>query len=1023
MTLRCRCLGSLEVRNGDQWRPVGSAKARSLLAVLIVHVGEHVPVGRLVEEIWAGRPPRSANTLVRGYVLTIRRSFGADGGALVVGHAKGYRLDLPPAALDVQLFEQQYADGQVALHRGDAAGASRLLTGALDLWRGPALADVPRTPAITAYVAGLQERRLGALEARIETDLRVGRHAEILGELRQLIARHPGRERLVGQWMRALHATGRRAEALNAYVEAHKRLADHFGIDPGPDLRKIHWEILAAEDEASDPSGEVLPTGSGDSGPRGSSEDWTTPSQLPADVSDFTGRQAELAHCLGLLAAGAPTVRVVAVSGRAGVGKSALGVRLAHSLRGSYPDGQLYADLGGDTDRPADPAEVLAMFLRSIGVPGAAVPERPDERAALLRSRLADRRVLLVLENAASERQIRPLLPGGAGCAVIVTGRTRLSGLEGCRLVDLEVFSPESALGLFERVVGGPRVAEDLSAARELVALCGHLPLAVRIAAARVASAPGTPLRWFVGRVADERRRLDELRVRDLDVRASIGAGYALLADDEQRVLRLLALLEVGSFPGWVAGAVADIGADPAARALRALVDQRLLDEVGVDRCGQPRYRFHNLIRLFARERAMLEPVTARTAAVERAVQGWLTLARRADLRLPAQTLARLPGPGPGRPVPDEVVELATGAPFEWFEAERDAIGDLVAQVAGLGRADLAWQLAAAAYTFYELRDLYDDGQRTHELALRVCRDAGDELGQAVMARNLAGLYSSKPGSSVEEKLAHAELALRLFRRTEESHGEADALYLCATVHRTLGRSAEADRCVAASLRIARRTGYRLGELHAWQLSAILRRQQGRADNALTAAFRALSIADELPSSRERSVMLGLIGVLHRERSDWRRAEAALVESIKVAEETGDPVQLAFVSGHLGAVYVDSGDPRARRVLARGLALSSACRSVFGQALALHALGRLELRDGHPRRAVARLTDAATLYRQAQNRYAEAKALAGLAEAWSAAADPARALVAGRSAVEIYRRLGNDVEADQVAAAIDHRSA
>ncbi|MEO3926078.1 BTAD domain-containing putative transcriptional regulator [Micromonosporaceae bacterium B7E4] len=1036
VVLRCRCLGVMEVWGGDSWRAVRGTRLRSLLAALVLHSGADVSPDQLVAEVWAaGSAPTSARSLVRGYVMSLRRAFGPDGAAVVVGGRTGYRFALPRDAVDSYRFERLCADGRAALRAGELWQARQILAEALGLWTGPALPDTPRSPSLSAYAARLEELRLVALEARIEADLHLCRHREILGELRQLVAEHPGRERVVAQWMRALYADGRRAEALNAYLHARQRLVGEFGIDPGPELRRVHQSILADGPGDPEPPDHPASAGATDDAQRRVAGSFCTrlvadpdrtgtwpeeprrPWQTPADIADFVGREQELADCQRWLGAPGETVlRVVAICGRAGVGKSTLAVHLAHRLRPAYPDGQLYADLRGDSE-PARPADVLGTFLRGLGVPGMSVPDDTDERAAIFRSHLADRRLLVILENAADERQLRPLLPGGSGCAVLVTSRSRLSALAGAHLLNLDVFPVESALALLERSLGAQRFRAELTAATDLTDLCGHLPLAVRILAARVAASPHTPLSWFVEQLTDERRRLDELRVGDLDVRASIGSGLRAMADPEHRVLRRLALFDAPDVPAWVAAAAADLPPAAAEAALRALVARRLLDDAGVDRCGQLRYRFHSLVRLFAWERAEQEPAAERAAAVDRVLAGWLTLARHADRHAPARTLAVVEAPAPTWPVPEPVLRAAERNPFGWFEAEQPALLATVLQAAATGRAGTAWRLAAAAHSYYELRNLYDDGQRTHETALAACQAAGDELGTAVLRRNLADLFSSKPGSDVEVKLGHATAARELFRRLGNRHGEADAWYLCATVHRTRGEQQAALRCLATGYRLARQAGYRLGMLHVWQQLSILRRQQGRLGEALSDARIAQALAAELHSPRDRSVVLGLIGAIHRDRHEAGPAEAALTEAIAIAERIADRLQLAFLYGHLGGLYADQGHPAARSTLDHGLALSRAGHSLFGQALALHALGRLDLAAPDPDRAVARLSEAAELYRRAEHRYAEARVLGTLAQALAVAGDPARARDARHHAVRLLRRLGNHAEAASVAGA------
>ncbi|WP_184846261.1 AfsR/SARP family transcriptional regulator [Allocatelliglobosispora scoriae] len=997
----------MEIRCAHEWRPVAGGKARTLLSVLMIHAGTPVPVARLVEELWRGAPPASARSLVRGYVLALRRSLGAEGPEILTAQADAYLLDVAREAVDAYRFEQLAADGQGALRTGDVDRAVRLLGAALTLWRGPAFSGVAASPLISAYVSRLEELRLAALEARLESDLLAGRAEEVLGEVRQLMQEHPARERIIALWMRALHAQGRRAEALSAYVDARRRLAGEFGIEPGPYLRQAHRDILA-EDGAADAAGTPTADRTPPARPR------EVPWHAPASIGDFTGRHAELAGCLKILEQEPGAVmQLVAISGRAGVGKTTLAIHTSHLLHDTYPDGRLYADLRGDSAVPAPADEVLGRFLRALGVQGSEMPETTDERAALLRSRLAGRKMLILLDNASSEQQVRPLLPGTGPSAAVVVSRRRLSALDGSHFVDLDVFSPECALSLLGRIAGVERVMAEPDAASTLAALCGHLPLAVRIAAARVSASPETSLSWLVQQLMDERSRLDELSIGDLDVRTTIAAGYQGLSAAEQRALRRLSLLDVADFPAWVVAAVADLTAAETRQVLRTLVDRRLLDETRVDQVGQLRYGFHSLVKLFARELAQQRPAAAQLAAIDRALEGWLALARAAGAALASGTLAQI---GPPRAVaaPPGGVEVAARSPSAWFEAERAAIAAAVAQAADLGRTDLSWGLAAAAHSFYELRDLFDDGQHVHETALRACRAAGDQLGEAVMLRNLADLYSSKPGSELGQKLAFASAALHLFRQVRDTRGEADALYLCATVHRMRGEHAETVARLEQSLQACRSADYRLGELHVWQLLGMVRRQEGHNDEALVHASRALTIARELASSRDQSVALTLIGIIHRDQDEPEQAERALVEAIDIAEESADPVQLAFLHGHLGALYAGSGHPRARPILERGLELSRASRSVFGQALALNALGRLDLAEGDAAAALDRLCASAQLYREAQNSYAEAKALAVLSEAYRQVGDAERARANAGAAVLLFRRLGNETEADQM---------
>ena len=584
-----RLLGPFEVWTGDSWQAVRGAKARSLLAVLLINANQNVPVERLIAELWPADPPRSAGTLVRGYVLGLRRVIGDAAGAVLTTQVRGYRLSSDRAELDANRFEDLLAEGRAALAADEPATASRVLAGALQLWRGAPLADVPLTPAATAHADRLAERRLDALEVWAEAQLAQAGPVPpdgLIGRLRELVALHPFRERFAAQLMRALQAAGRRAEALEAYAGTRRHLVEELGVDPGPELVRVHQQVLTAGPGPA-PAPAPAPPG-------------PVPVQTPPDIADFTGRDKATHECLAVLTGPAPAaLPVLVLSGPGGVGKSALAIHLAHRLAPAYPDGQLYADLAPGPGRVVEPGHVLGQFLRALGVPAAAVPAGTADRAALYRSRLRDRRVLVVLDNATGETQVRALRPGSATCAVLITSRSRLAGLEGTSVVELAAFEPAESLELFRRIAGAEPAEREPGPAAAIVRLCGHLPLAVRVAAARAGRRPLSRLAEALG---DDRRRLDQLRIGDLGVRASIAAGYRTLAERPRRLFRRLGLLDGAGFTERTAEAVAGLAGPDFEAALEALVDARLVDAI-----GQSRYRLPDLVRLFARERAAAE--------------------------------------------------------------------------------------------------------------------------------------------------------------------------------------------------------------------------------------------------------------------------------------------------------------------------------------------------------------------------------------------------------------------------------
>ena len=648
-------LGPLEVRTREGWCGIGAPKWRALLAALLLRPGQIVPTERLIDELWGDDPPPGARKLVSGYVLRLRRMIDDPDGRVLVTRSPGYQLLAAHADFDAGQFENLLTAGRQALAQGDAGQAADLLVRALALWRGQALADVPPGPLVTFESDRLEELHLTALELRIEADLGCGRDTEVVAELRRLTAEHPLREGLWGELMRALHSSGRPAEALAVYAQAREVIADQLGADPGPELQQLHQRILTGDlaPAGRPPAGEA-PAGVREPAAAGYRQPGV-PRQLPAGVRHFVGRAEELGRLSGLLdetsGAGGAVV-ISAIGGTAGIGKTALAVHWAHQNAEKFPGGQLYVNLRGfdPSGMPTAAATAVRGFLGALGVPPASVPGDLDAQVALYRSLLAGRRLLIVLDNARDADQVRPLLPGTASCPVLVTSRNQLAGLvaaDGAIPLPLGLLTPGEACELLSRRLGRERVVREEQAAGELAELCARLPLALNIAAARAVLRPGRSLAALVSELRGTRQRLDPLTTGDssADLRAVFSWSCHTLGTTAARMFRLLGLHPGPDISVPAAASLAALGRDQARRALDELKAAHLLTEH-----TPGRYTCHDLLRAFAAEQAhILDTETGRSAARHRVLDHYLRTAHAAFTVLyPGWIPLDLPPPVPG---------------------------------------------------------------------------------------------------------------------------------------------------------------------------------------------------------------------------------------------------------------------------------------------------------------------------------------------------------------------------------------
>ena len=927
-------LGTLEVRQDGVPIAVPAPRQRALLAALLCRSNQVVGLEELAEAVWQSRPTDAATTTLRSYVMRLRRVLGPRDGSRIKALGTGYLIEVREGELDLQVFADLAARGRRARAAGAWSRCADLLTEALGLWRGDALADLSPNAADRADLEGLRELRMQCLDWRIEADLKLGRHAEVLSELRTLTVQHPLVEVFHAQLMLALYRSDRQADALTAYEQARALLAEELGTDPGLSLQRLHQRILALDpsldldpDLAADPDSDPDPGANqgSDAEPAtaaGSAPGTRTPAQLPADLADFTGRREQVSRLRELLLppAGTTVNRIVVVStitGTGGIGKTTLAVHVAHAVARSFPDGQLYVDLRGMSETPLSPGDVLGDALRALGVPETEVPRGDEARSALFRTLLAGRRMLLLLDNALDAAQVRPLIPGIGGCGVLVTCRSRLVGLAGATTEYLDVLDEDEASELFTAVVGHRRVAAEPEAVRAVLAHCAGLPLAVRIAASRLASRPGWTVAHLAARLGDERERLDTLTLDSADaaVRATFRMSYAQLVQAEQRGasdagrafrgLGLAPLAEIGA-----GAAAALLGETPreAERLLEQLVDVSLLESP-----APGRYRMHDLLRTYAQECAAHDESEAwRQAAVRRLVAWYLRSAEQAmDLIYPHR-----------RQFPSEAADSGaagvTGLRFddadqalEWCESERTNLVAITRLAGDAGLDTEAWLLPAVLLHFFNMRGHLREWLESFTVGLRHARRAGSSAGEAWM---LGGL--SMAHRTLEEydlALAQCEEAVEVCRRSGDLHGEATHLSALASVLHLLGRTPESVLWFERALPLRRQVGDTSGIAATLNNLGFVHQANGDADRAAACYREALEICRGSGLRYLEAAVLDGLGSASQDLGSTAAAVSSIRAAIVIRAQIGDSMGEAVSQENLGDVLAADGQHQQAR--------------------------------------------------------------------------------------------------------------
>ncbi|WP_406311380.1 tetratricopeptide repeat protein [Streptosporangium sp. NBC_01639] len=930
-----RLLGSVGIWGKDRLVGPATAQQRSVLAMLLMSPGRTVSVDRLVQAVWGQEPPVSARNAIQGYVSRLRRVLTVVPDAELATSPPGYRLDLDPTRVDLYRFRDLVAQARAA----DVAEAGGLLRQALHLWRGPPLADVAGGWLHETFGTVLEEQRLVVVEERIAIDLRSGRHRESLAELALLMSEHPLRERLVCLMMSALYQEGSRTAALEVFRDARRRLVEELGIEPGEELQHLHRQILRAESAVASSSQDAraglahLPRRDDQTvaWPSGAQElVLPVPAELPADVLSFTGRSAEVARLCDLLGRdGDGPARVYQISGIGGIGKSCLAIHVAQTIADRFPDGQLYVNLHGATPEvePVDPLAALGRMLRSLGMADSAVPAEVEEAAGRFRSLTDGRRMLIMLDNARDAAQVRLLLPGSPTCAVLITSRRRLTSFEGAVQIPLDVFPAGDGVALLSGMVGEARIAAEPAAAADVVRLCGGLPLALCLAAARLNARPTWPVSALAGRLAGTRRRLDELQADDRAVRASFQGSYQDLLTSPYgraaaRMFRLLGLLDGTDLGLPVAAALAGLPEEQAQDLLDHLVDAQLVDNHAPDR-----YRLHDLLRLFAREQAMeKESEPAREQAVRRALHCHLATARTATRLLKAFPLPWRTGIGP-QELSHPGTALKTREDVDtWVDAEGENLLAAVGQAIRTADAELAVALAATFAVPLHERGHWSKQLAFGELALQAAECTGDALHQALIYADLG--WAEVCVGRTADGVAHLERSLAVYRRVGDIGREATVVDQLGVAYRGIGRL---DKAIANHLRslALNRELSRFGEGASLAHLGLAYQRDGRFDEAIDAHTRSIAILREVGAAADQAIVLGNLAEAYRLAGEPERSVTHYRRALGIYQDAGhvgDYREAEFTWG-LGLALHDIGE------------FDEAYRCWHGSVMVLHRLG------------------------------------------------------------------------------------
>ncbi|MFB9182648.1 BTAD domain-containing putative transcriptional regulator [Dactylosporangium sucinum] len=954
---RFSILGPVLIRTPVTEITVAAPRERVLLALLLLREGQLVPVQQVITALWDTHPPPTARAQVHSCVSRLRQLLRRAGlpEDLVITEPAGYRIKVGPEDLDAALFATRVERGRACAAEGDLTGARDELRSALALWRGRPLADVD-SETVRAAAAHLDEQWTAAMAFCLDLELQLDLAEEILAEVADLVERFPLNEQFRGHLMTALARTGRRADALAVFRRGRALLNDELGIEPGAELVELHRRILNGDVTLL-----LMPHVS-----RGGIR---RPARcLPRDIADFAGRAETVQRIVDALSDGRQAV--IAIDGMAGTGKTTLAVRAAHAVSDGYPDGQLYLDLRGHSDRtPLDPGEALGLLLRQLEVPVERVPQGLDERAMLWRTELADRQVLVLLDNALDTAQVLPLLPGSAQTAVIITSRRRLGGLDGVQPLSLDVLPIEDAVELLRRTVGERAFADPASTA-EVAELCGRLPLAVRLAAARLQHRPSWSVADLVARLRTADRRLPELAVDGRTVAAAFTLSFQHLPVPLQHLFAVLGLHPPGDFEPSAAAALADLPPAEAEALLEDLVDVHLVEAPAAGR-----YRLHDLLRDYAAQLAGAATAPAVRRLLDHYLHSVVSATRFMELS-DAKTVLRL---GPPPPTAKHFATL--GDARRWLDRELPNVLSVarLAAESGLHRHTCLMTRAVSPFLFgvgfgETQLDLY-------ERAIAAAVALGDGELEAESRNYQAAVYFRM--GRIADALATLQLVVEIAERDGLPRLVGTALTNRAMLLTKLGQYPEAIAAAEAASRVPQRhPDYVVPaslEFKMHNMIGVVHTQAGNYAQALVANRRGMAVARRLGGVRPVAIMMGELGLVHLHLGHLGVATGLLRRALLLKQDSYNQYGAAETLSKLGTAHRIAGRVKdaiacqraAREQMEQVADVSGQCLAANDLAFSLQALGAQEEARALHREALAKST-------RIGDRYEQARALAGL---------------------------------------------